>query len=134
LRLFRVRGRLRNVTTAYSNATPWRWASEFPRRVDAGNPLLAFVLGPSWHPTEGAYRWMPGQASLRLAGPSSKADRLFITGYCPKEMFAAGPVVLSVGIDGQPAGQAVLENVVGKFTQVFALPGSAIGKASVEIH
>jgi hypothetical protein len=126
--------RLRNITSAYGHAMPPEWSSEYPRTVDAGNPLVGFALGRTWHSIEGAYRWMPQQASVRLSGPSSARQRLFLTGYCPKQMCAAGPVLLSLTVDGQPSSQVTLDKVEGRFTQSFALSASTIGKPFIEVQ
>jgi hypothetical protein len=49
-------------------------------------------------------------------------------------MFAAGPVAISLIVDGQPAGRAILDNVEGRFTQPFALPTRTVGKPLIEIQ
>lgn len=112
--------RLANVTGPFYALARHRWSSrQLPPRVDAGNPLFARFLGPEWYPAEEGYRWMPQRATVRLGGP---AQTLRLSGYCPAEQVAAGPVHLTVRANGHAFGPVRLDRGNAPFELSFSLP------------
>jgi len=124
--------RLRNVTGVYRALARSKWPSPgTPRRVDAGNPLFQKQLGPSWYPLERDYRWMPKQATVRLGGPAA-GQKLYIAGFCPDGQLKAGPLTLTVSVEGQALPPAVIDTA-GAFERSFPLPQAVTGTEDIAI-
>jgi hypothetical protein len=101
--------------------------------IDVGDPNDAAFLGPEWHPAENGFRWMPRVATLKMAGPLSAAERLYVSGYTPTPVVANGPVTLSFRVDGMVVGSATLTQPDQQFSFNFALPAELTGRATLEI-
>lgn len=126
--VYDVRGpRLRNITSAYA-AMPRE--TKLPARVDVANPLTSYLLGPEWYPADEDHRWMPKHATLRMAGPSAAGQKLYLTGQCPDEQLGAGPLPVTVTVEGSVLPQAAIQSNV--FELAFALPEGLAGRP--EIH
>jgi hypothetical protein len=105
-----------------------------PRRVEVGNPLFAYLLGPEWPAVESSrYRWMPRRATVRLGGPESARDKLVLQGYCPEQQLKAGPLHLSVSVDGIPLTGTQIGSPETSFRRLFDVPPSLLGRRSVEV-
>ena len=77
--VYRVDGRLlRNQTNRYRATVAALWPPEVPRFVNIGDPVFAEFLGPGWGPAANGYRVMPGPAAVRIGGPRSPAEHLYI--------------------------------------------------------
>ena len=128
--VYDVRGpRLRNITSAYASQPR---DLSLPRRVDAGSPLAAPLLGPEWYQADGNHRWMPQRASLRMAGPAAAGEKLYLRGYYPADQLRNGPVTVTVTAGGAllapmpiPAG--------GSFELAFPLPASVVGTPDMPV-
>jgi hypothetical protein len=138
---------LRNITESYERSAPVRLinpsvsASRFPVRIDVGNPLYSWLLGPSWLPTEAGVRWMPGKATVRIRRPEP-GKKLLIEGTVPGEVLRQNPRHLTVLIDGRETGKAKIADPETTFRRLFDIvpdpAGStkkdAAGKEDVEIE
>jgi hypothetical protein len=129
--VYDVRGpRLRNITSAYA---------ERPRdlrltwSVDVANPLAAPLLGPEWYAPDGNHRWMPERATLRMAGPGSTGQKLYLRGSCPEEQLRAGPLAVTVSIDGVALPAATIRPGENSFELAYALPEAATGRPVIEV-
>jgi hypothetical protein len=130
LAVYDVRGpRLRNITSAYASQ-PHELG--LPRRVDAGNPLTAPLLGPEWYGADGNHRWMPKRASVRMAGPVAAGQKLYLRGFYPADQLRNGPVRVSVSVDGSALGDATIA-AGGNFELAFPLAGVVVGQQSIEV-
>ena len=128
--VYRVGGeRLKNVTTLYAGSAVETLKPSLPRRVDASNPILAYLLGPTWHSSDGTHRWMPRHATLALGGPRSPAEKLHLAGRCPP---ADRPIELSVLVDGYRVARRRLPPG-GPFAVDIDLPAAALGKDKIEV-
>jgi hypothetical protein len=125
--------RLKNITPMYEATSRLLLKAEQPRRVDVGNPLLEHLLGPTWHSREGAYRWMPKRAAVRIGGPRGPSERLYITGFIPASELAKGPLHVSVQADGRTLGRSTIEPPMERFDFDYALPGEWVGRESLEL-
>jgi hypothetical protein len=125
---------LRNITEAYELSAPSRSSDRLPRRLDAGNPLYSWLLGPTWLPPESGIRWMPGQATVRLRGPDSPGSKLELDGFFPAEQLKRAPRVLKVSVDGVPAGDIQIHDPESSFHRLIDLQPSVVGKDSIEIE
>jgi hypothetical protein len=129
---------LRHVTGVWERSVANRVSSNqtpdpLPRRVEVGNPLLAYLLGPEWYALESGIRWMPRRATVRLAGPVAGTDKLLLEGDCPEQQLKAGPLHLSVTVDGIPLASAEIGNPELHFRRLFVMPPSLAGRDSVEV-
>jgi hypothetical protein len=128
--VYDVRGpRLRNITSAYASQP--RDAS-LPRRVDAGSPLSAPLLGPEWYAPDGGHRWMPRRASLRMAGPAAAGEKLYLRAYYPADQLRNGPVSVAVTVDGLPLAPMPIP-AGGSFELAFPLPAAVLGKPEMAV-
>lgn len=125
--------RLRNITGVYESISPLQVGSETPRVVDVANELLASLLGDTWHQREETHRWMPKRATVRLGGPVTNSQRLYISGHCPQQQWVNGPLPLNVRIDGQTLPTVSIKPGTEGFNFDYALPAGLVGKESVEV-
>ncbi|MCP5114011.1 MAG: hypothetical protein GY953_24520 [bacterium] len=126
-------GPLRNVTQAFREIAPTRWRPGASRRVDVGQPLVADQLGEGWYPIEGSHRWMARQASVRLGGPRTTAEKLYVTGHCSRAQVEEGPVRLSIEVDGHALAAVMLSQPDAPFDFQFELPSNLVGKSNIQI-
>jgi hypothetical protein len=122
--------RLRNITAAYAALPRERRA---PERVDVSNPLTAYLLGPEWYANDGTHRWMPRRATLRLGGPTAPGQQLYLRGVCSPEQLRAGPILLTVTVDGSTPVTAGIHPRSDIFDASFPLPDSVVGKSEMEV-
>jgi hypothetical protein len=129
--VYDVRGpRLRNITSAYA-ARPLD--TRPPLRVDAASPLTQYLLGPEWYPSDGDHRWMPKRATLRIGAPDAPGHRLVLRGDCPDEQLKAGPLDVTVNVDGATLPAASIRPSHNAFELAFALPDSVVGKGEMRV-
>ncbi len=130
--VYDVRGaRLRNITGQYSAGPA---AFEAPARIDVASPLAAYLLGPEWYAVDGNHRWMPGRATLRMAGPQTAGEKLYLNGYCPDEQVRQGPLVVTVSADGSVLGARNIGAGQNAFELAFALPAALVGKPEMRVE
>jgi hypothetical protein len=125
---------LRNITEVFERSAPNRSNQMMPTRVDVGNPLYSWLLGPSWLPPESGIRWMPGQATLRVKGADHAGSKLELDGFYPAEQLKAKPRVLKVSVEGIPVGEITIRDPESSFRRLFVMPDSAVGRDSVEVE
>lgn len=129
--VYDVRGaRLRNITEVYA-ALPRE--SGLPLRVDAASPLTSYLLGSEWYPSDGDHRWMPRRASLRMGAPATVGQRLYLRGSCPDEQLRAGPLPVTVTVEGVAMPATLIRPGENAFERVFALPDAVVGKAEMRV-
>ena len=126
-------GRLKAITAQYSDTTAQDLSLEPPRRVDAGNPLMAYLLGPEWYALEGGSRWMPKRATVRIGAPRSPSEKLYLTGFCSESQLRAGPLSVRVAVDGSPLSEFTLNGGTAQFHVILALPRHLVGTKWLEL-
>jgi len=124
--------RLRNDTGLYRGEAE-KWRKEFPSRVDAGNPIFADLLGPTWYEPEETHRWMPGEATVRIAGPRRAGQKLWLQGYCPEGLTAGGPVRLDVLVENVEVGNVEISNGRNNFELLAPLSLDLVGKQYITV-
>lgn len=130
--VYDVRGdRLRNITSTYARS--FKYENTTPRRIDLASPLVDYLLGSGWYKADPHARWMPGKATLRIGGPASPAEKLYLRGLCPAGHVAAAPVEVTVTAGGIALAPARITPANASFEFAFELPKSLVGKESVEI-
>lgn len=133
--VYQVEGyRLRNVTRRFERIALESWRNTAPRQVDVGQKAYAGQLGPTWHPLEGGYRWMPREASLRMAAPSKPGEKLWLSGFCPESHLLAGPVELSISVNKLAVGWVTVTRLKSQFEAELPLPESLLGLESMEVE
>ncbi|HEY4084999.1 MAG TPA: hypothetical protein VGM43_03635 [Bryobacteraceae bacterium] len=124
---------LRNITEGYRRQQSDRHVDRLPNRVDIGNSLYSWLLGPEWLPAESGVRWMPSKATLRLGVPAG-AKRLVLEGRCPSTQLFAAPRTLMVLIDGKTISNTRIYDSERIFHRLIPIPADMLaGKKSVEI-
>lgn len=125
--------RLRNISEAYGRRLTGRMADRLPTRVDVGNILFSWLLGPEWLPPESGIRWMPGKATLRIGLPAG-ASRLELNGYCPEAQLLLAPRHLMVLADGVVVGDTRIYDPESDFHRLFPIPDVVSRKSEAEIE
>jgi hypothetical protein len=125
--------KLKNITGVYGSTSQLHLRGETPHRVDVANDLLAYLLGKSWYSRDQAHRWMPKQATVRLGGPKTTSQRLYLSGYCPAGQLEKGPLPLNVQVDGKALPPVRIQPGTERFDFSFELPAGLVGKPSVEV-
>jgi hypothetical protein len=129
-----VRDHLRNLTWDYERSALDHQVNSEPRRVDVGNPLFGYLLGPEWYPLESDFRWMPKHATLRIGGPDSDKDRLLLQGFCPDVQLRRGPLHLFVTVDRIPLEEIEITEPENSFRRLLVMPTLLIGRKAVEVE
>jgi hypothetical protein len=122
--VYRVGGsRLKAITSVYEKTVAQKLSTDPPRRIDLANPLAAYLLGPEWYAPEEGFRWMPHRATLRIGGPRTRSDKLYLEGFGP-------PNELRLNVDGTPLSLKIVDN---PFFCVLSLPDQLVGRKQLEI-
>ncbi|HXI43099.1 MAG TPA: hypothetical protein VNH83_24165, partial [Bryobacteraceae bacterium] len=126
-------GRLKAITSRYADTIAQDLDPEPPTRVDAGNPLMAYLLGPEWYALEGGSRWMPKRATVRIGAPRSPSERLYLFGFCSETQLQAGPLPVRVTAAGIPLSEFTLNKGTTQFHVTLALPERLAGTNWLEL-
>ena len=124
--------RLKAVTTVYEDTEAQQLTLNPPLRVDAANPLTAYLLGPEWYALENGHRWMPVRASLRIGGPKSVSEKLYLKGFCSPAELENGPFGLEISVDGLPL--PVIEIRAAHFEVAVPMRNQWVGKPSIVLQ
>jgi hypothetical protein len=124
---------LRDVTADYESRLRVRGAGARHAFVDVGDASYASLLGPEWHQLEQHFRWMPKRATVKLSGPTSTGEKLYVTGYVPAMLLQSGPLELNVSAGGRGLGSAMLQQPDQMFSLEFALAPELVGQAQLDI-
>ncbi len=125
-------GPLRNITHQYVPPAGPAAASS-PLRIDLGDPLVQDHLGPGWYQLESGIRWMPRTASVRMPGPRTAGQRLYVSAICPAAQVKNGPLEMTLTIDGVRLASAQFTKGDAESTFSFALPPETAGKSEIDI-
>ena len=123
---------LRNITRQFEVPAGWVRTSG-PLRIDVADPLVANRLGPGWYARESGFRWMSGAASVRMPGPRSAAQELYLTASCPAAQLEKGPLEMTLTVDHIPLAPVRFTKSNTETTFAFALPPECIGKTDIDI-
>jgi len=126
-------GRIKAITALYSDTAAQDLSLEPPLRIDAGNALMGYLLGPEWYALEGGSRWMPRRATLRIGAPRSASAKLYLSGFCSETQLQADPLPVRVFVDGTPLPEFTLSSGTTQFHVILALPGHLAGTKWLEL-
>jgi hypothetical protein len=119
-------GRPKAITALYEDTAAQKLSPEPPPRVDVGNPLMAYLLGPEWYALESGSRWTPKRATLRIGAPRSPSEKLYISGFCSEAQVRKGQFPVWVAVDGILLQEFTMHCAASQFHAVLALPGHLI--------
>jgi hypothetical protein len=100
-------GRMRDITAAFKATAV---ENVIPQHLDVGRPLMESLLGPSWYGSEGDYRWMPKEASLRLGVPKSGEGKVRVEANCAPAQVRDQPLTAWVTVDGKPGPRSIIHD------------------------
>jgi hypothetical protein len=123
------KGNVADITSEYKSSLPPD--ARIPSAVQIGDELDAGQLGPTWYGSEGHYRWMPKHATVTLHGPGGPTEKLYLSGFGPRNVLEGGPVHVSVSADGEPLGSRSVMRPDSEFELSFDLPAKLTGKPAV---
>ena len=95
-------GELRDITRVYQDSM---LQIALPLRIDMGKPPTEALLGPSWYPPEGDFRWMPKTATVRLGVPPQGRGAIHVEAYCVPIQVQSAPLqawVIANGLKSAP--------------------------------
>lgn len=122
MEVYDVRGpRLRNITAEYASR-------RLPLRIDVASPTAAQLLGPEWYPADGDHRWMPRNATVRMGGPGTAGQKLYIHGTCSREQL---PLTITATVEGRALAPVVVREA--GFDTAFGLPDDVVGQRQIRI-
>ena len=122
--------RLRNITSLYAARPP---EARPPLRVDVGNPMIDYLLGPGWWANDNEHRWMSRRATLRMGAPAAPGQQLYLSGNCAEEQLRTGPLTVTVSINGYRLQPGAIQPGEYDFHLSFPLPASVAGQPEMEV-
>ncbi|MCU1272792.1 MAG: hypothetical protein JWO48_223, partial [Bryobacterales bacterium] len=126
--------RLTAITSVYEDTAAQQLSPDPPRRIDLGNPLMAYLLGAEWYSLEdGGYRWMPRRATLRIGGPQSPSEKLYLDGFCSPAELQAGPLPVRITVDKLSLAEVILAPGNNRLRAELVLPNQLVGRKSIEL-
>ena len=126
---------LRNITGVWERSNCRSAFPEIrtePRRIEVGNPLLAYLLGPEWFPLENGFRWMPRGQLCTWAVQGRPKISCFSKDIARRQL-KAGDVHLSVSVDEFPLANMQIIHPEGSFHRLLTLPPSLTGQSAVTV-
>jgi hypothetical protein len=126
--------KLRNVTDLYARLLASRGNDlEFSPRVEVGQAAYQPQVIEGFHNLEDGFRWMSKRGVVRVRGPRTAAEKLEISGTCPEQQMAQGPVSLTISVDGRVIGTHQINRSNLAFTFHDPLPAEVVGKKSIDV-
>jgi len=121
---------LRDITGEYTLKLAARTGIA-PQRVEMGNPLYGYLLGPEWMSQVNDARWMAESATVEIGGPARAGARLSFEGWCIDQQLRRGPLYVAISVDGTRLGE--VQEKATHFQNEFALPNSAVGREVLRV-
>jgi hypothetical protein len=125
--------RLREVTQV-ARARMERSVLVGPDYLDVRSPITAIHVREGWWPSEPNHRWMSQRAVVELRGPTRSPGELAIRGWCAPQHVEAGPVQLTVGVDGTPIRTTRIDAGNLQFDLRLPLPEHVTGKPLMRVE
>jgi len=125
--VYRVDRPLRNITNRYRTAAETAWRPRTPRFINLGDSVFDEYLGPGWSKSADGYRWMSKTGAIRIGGPRSADDRLYVG------VFRVNDFPLDLRIDGIEAPLKLMRRDFDLSEFSATLPGLLDGKEEIGI-
>jgi len=125
--------RLRNITRSYTLKVDSSPEPPLASDLDVGAPFFSRQIGPGWYRLEQGYRWCGRHASVYLRGPLASGEKLHVSGSMPEIQRAAGPLHLTLTVDGQSEPLKTIDGRTGEFDLTYDLPANAVGEGRMEV-
>ncbi len=125
-------GRIHDITKVFQQAAV---NAVLPRHIELGHPPMESLLGTTWYASEGDFRWMPRDASVRLGAPENGIGTVRVQAFCAPVQVAAQPIVAWLTVDGRASLRQTFRDCnqpVILETAFRAAPGRK--EIDVEIH
>ncbi|MGO4881167.1 MAG: hypothetical protein ACLP59_10135 [Bryobacteraceae bacterium] len=120
-------GVLRNITARYTTVAEAAWKPETPRFINLGDPAFAEYIGAGWDNCANGYRMLRKIATVRMDGPHSVDELLYIG------VFRTTDFHLGVQVNGEVVAVEVTQRG-GELTELAAPPpADLLGKREVEL-
>ena len=98
--VYRVDGStLRNVTGNYRATVAAAWKPETPRFINLGDSIYGRYLGAGWDAPADGYRLLRASATVRIGGPKTTDERLYVGVFRTRDVHLAARVN---GVDVHP--------------------------------
>ncbi|HEV8145668.1 MAG TPA: hypothetical protein VGP79_04780 [Bryobacteraceae bacterium] len=123
----------RDITEPFKQIKLAEQLAQHRNFVDVGDQQHAPRLGPQWYPIENGFRWMPKLATVRIAGPKTTQDKLYVTGYSAPAALASNPVMMHFRIGEKEIGKTPVSKFGEQFVISFPLPAELIGQYEIEL-
>ncbi len=125
--VYRVEGPLRNITNRYRVAAETTWKPGSPQFINLGDSVFDEYLGPGWSKSADGYRWMSKTGAIRIGGPHSASDRLYVG------VFRVNDFRLDLRVNGFEVPLQLIQRDFDLSEFSAALPQLLIGREEVEI-
>jgi hypothetical protein len=89
-----------------------------------------FLISGWWEP-EANFRWTAKRAEFFIHAPDTPEGELVLTGVCPRQQAAQGPLTVSVAVEGQPLMASSVGE--GAFELRQPLPAAVAGRHSFKV-
>jgi hypothetical protein len=123
--------RLRNVTKTYTALVDSQPPPPLSRSINVASRYFDDQIGEGWFDLEGSHRWSRGHAVVYLAGPASPGKTVYVSGHSTEEELRAGPLHLTLTIDGRPQPVQTVNSTEFEFS--YALPQDLVGRTRIEV-
>jgi len=130
--VFSLAGQPVNSTATYVRTLAVQQVVRGADLLNVADPDAASRLGDGWYAVEGTTRWTKREANLWME--STRPDqRLYIRGYCPEPLVQAGPLDLTVEVEGRRMATFTIKTS-NWFTFDAPLPSGVSGKGKLNVH
>ncbi len=116
---------LRNITSGYRAAAESSGQPEMPRFINLGDSAFDPYIGAGWDAPAGGFRLLRTTGAARIAGPRSRADRLYINVF--------RGVRLAVSVNGVDQPAVVAQRNTDSTEFAIQLPAAFIGAPRLDL-
>lgn len=101
---------------------------------DVIDPEQEFRLGEGWGQRQAHFRFMAQRAVVWIPGPTEAGQQLWLRGFCPGKLMEAGPVSVTVKVEGRELGRLALARGEAPFAFSAPLDRRWVGKERLKLQ